>query len=214
MKPKAKTLSALLFLSVLGCATATIEPGEAEESGDGDGDGDFVTSTGGVTIGTSTGGVTIGSGGSPMASGGSPSGGSSGDGDGDVVGDGDGDVVGAGGGNVVGAGGSDVVGDGDGDGDGAGGGDGDGTGGAAVGNCPAADCSDGAMATPITGATCLTVTIGQYGGWQISSDDGCAIVIDGAPGTNAAMLNDNMPHEIEVSGCMYNYATLGCWGGT
>jgi hypothetical protein len=58
---------------------------------------------------------------------------------------------------------------------------------------------------------CFTVTLAQYGGWMVNSNEGCSITIDGSPGASGDTLSTGVATEIEVSGCMHAYAAIQCY---
>ncbi len=89
-----------------------------------------------------------------------------------------------------------------------GGGSSTGGGGGGSATCPAATCGG---TNPLSSDSCYTVTIGQYGGWQLDSDAGCTLTVDGVDGVAGQELTPDTPHEIEVTGCTLPYANLGCW---
>ncbi len=64
---------------------------------------------------------------------------------------------------------------------------------------------------PPQGASCFEFETSAFGGWQVSSSQGCVITFDGQPTGDGQNPVPAGSHTLRISGCTSSYVTWNCW---
>lgn len=83
-------------------------------------------------------------------------------------------------------------------------------GGPGGGACTQVNCS-GSNFPPPQGASCFEFETSAFGGWQVSSSQGCVVTFDGQPAGDGQNPVAAGSHTLRISGCTSSYVTWNCW---